>query len=192
MAMMSRWSSLAPPPKVLMTASAVGVLQFALERRRRAGARAVLADHFEQFAGDLLSELGAEYLCRRGLAHAEGAGAHRRVHPQVQQLVGGHLRLDPRQRLLHPGLVDDHAVIQRGGLGPLQGLAEQWLECAEVAERGALEVQLVGDQLPAFVLAQHDRARGYADVVVEGVVGGHPRHGVQRLPGVARANRSAP
>ena len=68
-AMMSRWSSLAPPPNVLMTAKRYACSSSPLSGAAESLAHAGLADDFEQFAGDLLGELSAEYLCRRGLAH---------------------------------------------------------------------------------------------------------------------------
>ena len=73
--------------------------------------------------------------------------------------------------LLHPFLVDDAPPIgQLRGLGPGPYIGGDALDDAWRAERDTLVVELVGDQVPALILAPHQRGGRYAHILVEGVV----------------------
>jgi hypothetical protein len=85
--------------------------------------------------------------------------------------------VDARDVLLHPRLVDHAAPVgELRRARPGEEVVERALDHAGAAERDALVVELVGDELPAAVDLPDDVRLRHADVVVERLVGVHVAH----------------
>ena len=92
-------------------------------------------------------------------------------HLPVDEAEELELGVDAGEVLLHPFLVDDAPPIgQLRGLGPGPHVGGDALDDAGRAERDPLVVELVGDEVPALILAPDQRGGRHAHVLVERVV----------------------
>ena len=116
-------------------------------------------------------ELGAEHLDRRGVGHVEVPLRALPRHLPVDEAEELELGVHPGQVLLHPLLVDHPPTVgQLGGLGPGPHVGQHALDDAGRAQRDPLVVELVGDEVPALVLAADQAGGRDPHVLVERVV----------------------
>ena len=96
---------------------------------------------------------------------------------EVHQPQEVEARVDAGEVELHPRLIDDAAAVGELRLPSPSATTSSNVpfDHAGAAQRDALVVELVGDQLPAAVELADQVADRHADVVVERLVGVHAR-----------------
>ena len=185
--MMSRWTSLVPPPKVRIRHA-----RCIRSTRPRSNAPGEFCrtgrpgtQHLHQQPVGLGGQLGAEYFGRRRIGGRQGFTCRRTAEEfPVDQLEHLGLGVHPGQVELHPLRVDEpRPAGVLGVLRPLANLAqgqEYWLRRHQ---GDALVIELVGHQLPATVLLADQVGHRHPHVRVVGGAGVHTGHGVHRRPG---------